>query len=255
MIMVVGSFAWSGGPYFSGLWMLPIKTPLRVAFDPSFHTNTLSVSAFYQRGFAIFNEAYFGFSFKGISLVIENLHTELPKEDQFPGSYNEFSTTLGYSTGFLEGSNLGFSISYFQINTPRSDLGRMHSFGLNIGASFEIYDFWKVGFFSKNINSPETGGISLPTFIGGYISFSPSSDITTSFGVLKDQYSNVSFGLGGIWKIVKILSLIASTRYDGNVPSFYAGFSLGKENVYSDVIITIHPDLPASTFLGINYNK
>ncbi len=252
-LILIGAYGWSGGPYFAGFWMIPMHRVFRVSFDPSFHSNGYSFSIGYQKGFSLMNQVFAGFGYKGINLLAENMYVNLPEEDEYSGRYNEFSLTAGYSIIMVDALNIGLSISYYQIEVPRRDIPTLSTFGLNIGARFKIYEFWKVGIFSKNINLPELGGLTMPTSIGGYISFSPKADITTSFGAIKDQYGSVNFGFGGIWRIFEVLNIIASLRYDGNVPSYYAGVSVGVKKMSADIITNIHPDLPLSYFFGLNY--
>jgi hypothetical protein len=240
---------------FYGFWMIPFNNPARVSFDPSVSYDVFSLYSAYQRSFNLIDQGFLGFGYRGFSLYAEGSFINLPSEDEFSGTYGEFSANFGYSFSPVEGMRLGASLSYYQINNPRPDVGNRSSFGLNLGASFKVYEFWKVGIFAKNLNSPEIGGFPLQTFVGSYISFSPREDITTALGVLKDQYGPVNYGIGGEWKMAEILKILASVRYDGRVPSYFAGLSLNVRYFQFINLFQIHPDLPISYHVGFSWAK
>jgi hypothetical protein len=238
---------------FHGFWMIPVNNPLRVSFDPSVSYGGLAFYSAYQRSFDLFDQVFLGVGYKNLSVYAEGISVNLPKEDEYSGTYGEFSATFGYSISPVEGMRAGASFSYYQINNPRPDVGNRYSFGLNLGASFKVFEFWNLGIFAKNLNSPEIGGFPLQTFLGSYISFSPREDLTTSLGLLKDQYGPVNYGLGGKWKLADILAVLASLRYDGKVPSYFSGISLSLKNLQFISLFQIHPDLPISYHLGISW--
>lgn len=253
VLTLLGAFGWSAGPLFYGFWFLPIENPLRFSFDPTTTFKGFSFSTGYQRGFSLLNQGFLGLGYKNFAITVEDMFVDLPEEDEYRGRYNEFSATAGYTLKILEGFNLGISLSYFQISNPRDDIGTKYSFGANIGAGFKIYEFWHLGIFSKNLNSPDIGGFSMPTFLGSYLVFSPRSDMKTAIGVLKDQYGDINYGLGGIWRINDLIDIMASLRYDGNVPSYFAGFSLNASGFNFIAISNFHPDLPLSFYAGLGY--
>ncbi len=241
----------AGGPHLSGFWMMPEATSLRVSFDPASNPERLSVSAAYSQSFAVFNDLFVGVGFRGLSVALEGRVARL--EGEYSGSASEMAATLGYAHDVFSGFRLGGSFSYYQINTPRPDIPRLQAFGLHLSSSFVVYDRWNVGLFARNVNAPEIGGTPLPTLLGGYISFLPKATIRTSVGLYKDQYSNLNFGLGGSWRLYEILTLRGSMRYDGEFPTFYLGFTLQTARVSSDIMVTAHPELPMSTYIGLNY--
>ncbi len=243
----------AGGPHLAGLWMMPEATPLRVSFDPASNPERLSVSAAYSQSFAIFNDAYVGVGFKGLALSLEGRFARL--EDEYKGTASEIAATLGYAHNVFPGFRLGGSFSYYQLNTPRPDVPRLQAFGLHLSSSFTVYDRWNVGLFARNVNAPDIGGTPLPTLLGGYISFLPKATIRTSVGLYKDQYSGINFGLGGSWRLYDLLTLRGSMRYDGEFPTFYLGFTLQTASISSDVLATVHPELPLSTYIGLNYSR
>jgi len=247
---IVGVFV-AGGPHFYGFWMLPEETPLRVSFDPSANPNGLVFSAAYSKTFTIFNDLFVGASFKGFALTAEGRFANLSGE--YNGTGSESAISLGYAYSILEGFKVGMSVSYYQIVSPRQDIPTMQSFGVHLATRFKVYDRWKVGLFVRNLNSPDIGGVPLPTVGGGYIAFMPKTTITTGVGVYKDQYSGISFGVGGSWRLYEILNLRATMRYDGRFPTFYAGFSLNTAKLLSDVLVSVHPELPIGTYFGISY--
>ncbi len=237
---------------FHGLWMIPLENPLRVSFDPSVSYEGLSFYSAYQRSFELFDQGFLGFGYKNLSVCAEGNLVRLPEEDEYSGTYGEFLASLGYSLSIVEGLRIGASISYYQISNPRPDIGNVFSFSLNLGASFKVYEYWRVGVFFKNLNSPEIGGFPMQTFLGSYISYYPRDDIGTSLGVLKDQYGPVNYGFGGEWKLSEILNILASIRYDGRIPSYFAGLSLGTRGFRFIGLFQIHPDLPISYHVGIS---
>ncbi len=237
---------------FHGFWMVPLENPLRVSFDPSVSYEGLSFHSAYQRSFELFDQGFLGFGYKNFSACAEGNLVRLPEEDEYSGTYGEFLASLGYSIPIVEGMRIGASFSYYQINNPRPDIGKVFSFSLNLGASFKVYEYWKVGVFFKNLNLPEIGGFPMQAFLGSYISFYPRDDIGTSLGVLKDQYGPVNYGFGGEWKLSEILNVLASIRYDGKVPSYFTGLSLGTRGFRFIGLFQIHPDLPISYHVGIS---
>ncbi len=243
----------AGGPHLTGLWMMPDATPLRVSFDPASNPNALSVSAAYSQSFRIFNDAFVGVGFRGFALALEGRFAQL--EGEFNGTASEVSVSAGYAHDVFKGFRLGASFSYYQLSTPRPDVPRLQSFGVHLSSAFKVYDRWNVGLFARNVNVPELGGTPLPTLLGGYISFLPKSTIRTAIGLYRDQYSELNFGIGGSWVVYEILTLRGSMRYDGEFPTFYFGFTLQTGGISSDILVGAHPELPISTYIGLNYAR
>ncbi|NPA80017.1 MAG: hypothetical protein GXO29_03075 [Thermotogae bacterium] len=249
--IIVGVFV-AGGPHLSGFWMLAEETPLKVSFDPTSVPRDLSVSIAYSKTFSIFNDVFVGASYRGASVALEGRFSRL--EGEYEGTASEVTASAGYSHEILEGLRLGLSLSYYQLGTPRPDIPKLQALGVHLASRFKVYDRWNVGLFVRNLNSPDMGGTPLPTLLGGYISFLPKATINTAVGLYKDQYGGINFGIGGSWRLYDILNLKATMRYDGHFPTFYMGFTLNTLRLSSDVLVSVHPELPLGTYFGINYS-
>jgi len=80
---------------FHGFWMIPFNNPVRVSFDPSVSYDGFSLYSAYQRSFNLIDQGFLGLGYKGFSLYAEGSFINLPSEDEFSGTYGEFSANLG----------------------------------------------------------------------------------------------------------------------------------------------------------------
>ncbi|MFZ5434677.1 MAG: hypothetical protein ACOZB3_13000, partial [Calditrichota bacterium] len=170
-------------------------------------------------------------------LLQEDLHTSL---------------AFGYTVKYI-GWGLGESVGYD--DAPAIDLGSTSTFGLDVGATAQLWDRFRLGGALKNINHPQVGENlkrDLPRMLSAGISYFPYYGVRTTFDVERVVSGETQFKGGVCATVVKPLDLRFGVNTNPN--SFTAGFGLRWRELVLDYAFLYHPVLNPSHLIGIGFN-
>jgi hypothetical protein len=162
------------------------------------------------------------------------------------------SLAFGY-TFKLIGYKLGESVT--GLNGLSEDLGSATTFGLDVGATAQLWDRFRLGGSLKNINHPQMGdGLKrdLPRIISGGLSYFPYYGVRTSFDVERILTGETQFKGGLNANVVKPLDLRLGVVTNPN--SFTAGFGIHWRELVIDYAFIYHPVLSPSHQIGIGFD-
>jgi hypothetical protein len=162
------------------------------------------------------------------------------------------SLAFGYTLKFIN-YNLGESVA--PQDKQAVSLGSASTFGLDVGATAQLWDRFKLGGAFKNINNPGIGaGIKrpLPRIISGGLSYFPYYGVRTTFDVERIISGETQLKGGLNASIVKPLDLRFGIMSNPN--SFTAGFGLHWRELVVDYAFIYHPVLNPSHLIGIGFN-
>jgi hypothetical protein len=157
------------------------------------------------------------------------------------------SLAFGYSLKMIQYS-LGESVTGF-------DLGSAATFGLDVGATAQLWDRFKLGGAFKNVNHPQFGKElkrDLPQIIAGGLSYFPYYGVRTTLDVERVVSGETQFKGGINATVVKPLDLRFGVITNPN--SFSAGFGLRWQQLVLDYAFVYHPVLNPSHLIGIGFD-
>lgn len=161
------------------------------------------------------------------------------------------SLAFGYTLKLI-GYDLGESI---EGESGTINLGSASTFGLDVGATAQLWDRFRVGGSFKNINHPALGsGVKrdLPRIFSGGISYSPYYGVVTSFDVERVLTGVTQFKGGVNATVVKPLDLRFGVMTNPNC--FTGGFGLHWRELVIDYALIYHPVLSPSHLIGIGFD-
>jgi hypothetical protein len=162
------------------------------------------------------------------------------------------SLAFGYTLKYI-GYSLGESATDGLL--PSQDLGSASTFGMDVGATAQLWDRFMLGGSFKNINQPELGSSQkreLPRIISGGLSYLPYYGVRTTFDVERIITGPTQFKGGINAAIAKPLDLRFGVMTNPN--SFTAGFGIHWKELVLDYAFIYHPVLNPSHLLGLGVN-
>lgn len=162
------------------------------------------------------------------------------------------SLAFGYTVKFISWS-LGQSVGYE--DSPSMDLGSASTFGLDVGATAQLWDRFRLGGSFKNANHPQMGaGVKrdLPRILSAGVSYFPYYGVRTTFDVERIISGETQFKGGVNATVVKPLDLRFGINTNPN--SFTAGFGLHWRELTIDYAFLYHPVLNPSHLIGIGFH-
>ncbi len=162
------------------------------------------------------------------------------------------SLAFGYTLKLIN-YDLGQSVADDQ--GVSENLGSASTFGLDVGATAQLWDRFKLGGSFKNINHPQFGsGLKrdLPRMISGGVSYFPYYGVRTTFDVERVISGDTQFKGGINAQVIKPLDLRFGVMTNPN--SFTAGFGLHWHELVIDYAFIYHTILNPSHLIGIGFN-
>ena len=170
-------------------------------------------------------------------LLQEDIHTSLA----FGFALKVISYSLGESIVVTNGHS--------------DDLGSAATIGVDVGATAQLWDRFKLGGAFKNINHPQLGKDSkrdLPRIFSGGVSYFPYYGVRVSFDLERELEREAQFKGGVDAMVAKPLNLRFGVITNPN--SFSAGFGLHWRELVLDYAFIYHPILQPSHLIGIGFN-
>jgi hypothetical protein len=162
------------------------------------------------------------------------------------------SLAFGYTLKMIS-YDLGESVA--DDNGQSMNLGSASTFGLDVGATAQLWDRFKLGGSFKNVNQPQLGaGVKrdLPRIISGGLSYFPYYGVRTTFDVERIISGETQFKGGIQANVVKPLDVRFGVMTNPNV--FTAGFGLHWRELVIDYAFVYHTILSPSHLIGIGFN-
>jgi len=162
------------------------------------------------------------------------------------------SLAFGYTFKLINWS-LGESVGYE--DSPAIDLGSASTFGMDVGATAQLWDRFRLGGSFKNINHPQMGsGLKrdLPRILSAGVSYFPYYGVRTTFDIERVLSGETQFKGGINATVVKPLDLRFGINTNPN--SFTAGFGLRWRELVLDYAFLYHPVLNPSHMIGIGFD-
>jgi hypothetical protein len=200
----------------------------------------------------------------GIALSVQNLGTRsggytISSETEIALTHGfilqrdiHSSLAFGYALKFISYS-LGESAPNQQGSTE--DLGSASTFGLDVGATAQLWDRFRMGAAFKNINQPHLGKDmkeDLPRIFAAGISYFPYYGVRTTFDVERLVAGETQFKGGINAQVVTPLDLRFGVMSNPNC--FTAGFGLHWSQLVLDYAFIYHPVLSPSHQIGLGFN-
>jgi hypothetical protein len=138
---------------------------------------------------------------------------------------------------------------------PSQDLGSSSTFGMDVGATAQLWDRFMLGGSFKNINQPQLGSSQkreLPRMIAGGLSYLPYYGVRTTFDVERVISGPTQFKAGINAAIAKPMDLRFGVMTNPN--SFTAGFGLHWRELVLDYAFIYHPVLSPSHLVGLGFD-
>jgi hypothetical protein len=170
-------------------------------------------------------------------ILQEDIHTSL--------AFGYTLKLIGYSLGQSVANEQGIS----------EDLGSASTFGLDIGATAQMWDRFKIGGAFKNINHPQLGANmkrDLPRTLSAGASYFPYYGVRTTFDIERTLSGETQFKGGVNATVVKPLDLRFGIASNPN--TFSAGFGLRWREMVLDYAFIYHPVLNPSHLVGIGFD-
>jgi hypothetical protein len=204
--------------------------------------------------------------FGGIGLSVQNLGTR----DGGATLANENEVALGH--GFLLQHDIhsslafGYTLKMIQYSLGESvadlsgnslQLGNATAFGLDVGATAQLWDRFRLAGAFKNINNPQMGGDGvrkrdLPRMLSAGVAYTPYYAVRTTFDLERIIYGETQFKAGLNAQVVEPLDLRVGVITNPN--SFTAGFGFHWRELVLDYAFMYHPVLSPSHLIGIGFN-
>ncbi len=157
------------------------------------------------------------------------------------------SLAFGYSLKLISYS-LGESVT-------GEDLGSSSTFGVDVGATAQLWDRFRLGGALKNINHPQLGSDSkrdLPRIFSTGVAYTPYYGVRVTFDLERELEREAQFKGGVNAMIAKPLDLRFGVITNPN--SFSAGFGFHWRELVVDYAFIYHPVLQPSHLVGIGFN-
>ncbi len=200
----------------------------------------------------------------GVAMTIQTLGTRdegrsLASETEISASHGfllqqdiHSSLAFGYSLKFI---NYSLGESVVGESGSSIDLGSSSTFGLDVGATAQLWDrFWLAGAM-KNINHPQMGSSfkrDLPRMLSTGIAYSPYYGVRTTFDLERELEGESQFKGGIQANIAKPLDIRLGIISNPN--SFSAGFGLHWKEMVLDYAMIYHPVLAPSHLFGLGFD-
>lgn len=200
----------------------------------------------------------------GIGIAVQSLATRvagttLASENELALSHGlllqediHSSLAFGYSLKLIT-YNLGESV---QGSSGQSeDLGSAAAFGVDVGATAQLWDRFKLGGAFKNINHPQLGSgmkRDLPRIFSGGVSYFPYYGVRVTFDVERELERETQFKGGVNAMLAKPIDLRFGVVTNPNM--FTTGFGFHWRELVIDYAFIYHPVLQPSHLVGIGFN-
>ena len=162
------------------------------------------------------------------------------------------SLAFGYTLKLI-GYDLGESVA--NENGVSQNLGSAMTFGLDVGATAQLWDRFRLGGTLKNVNHPQFGSNmkrDLPRILSGGVSYTPYYGVRTSFDVERILTGETQFKGGVSAMVVRPFDLRFGIVTNPN--SFTTGFGLRWREMVIDYGFVYHPVLNPSHLIGIGFD-
>jgi hypothetical protein len=160
------------------------------------------------------------------------------------------SLAVGYSLKLITWS-LASSVTG---ESGEVDLGSAATFGLDLGASAQVWDRFRLAGVIHNINHPQLGAFAkrdLPQIVSGGLLYFPYHGVETSFDIERVLGGETQFKGGIDANIVAPLDLRFGVFTNPN--GFTAGFGLHWQELVLDYAFVYHPILSPTHQIGIGF--
>ncbi len=163
--------------------------------------------------------------------------------------------------------SIGYSVNLYHLDYGKSagtegdgsngiDLGEGYGFGIDLGIQGSLRERTWIGFFAKNINSPEMGSAlsssALPRAIGIGFGYEPYYGLTTNFMIYQAFGNKSTQYRGGInYNLFPWISIRAGINTAPNTVNY--GFSISKFGLKIDYAYINHPILPGTNQFSLGY--
>ncbi len=162
------------------------------------------------------------------------------------------SLAFGYALKVI-GYDLGESVA--GTNGQSENLGSAATIGVDVGATAQLWDRFKLGGSFKNINHPQLGSDykrDLPRIFSGGVSYFPYYGVRVTFDLERELERETQFKGGVNAVIAKPLDFRFGVITNPN--SFTAGFGLHWRELVLDYAFIYHPVLQPSHLIGVGFN-
>lgn len=139
-------------------------------------------------------------------------------------------------------------------NSGEVDLGTAATFGLDLGASAQVWDRLRLGGVMHNINHPQLGAFTkrdLPQMFSGGILYAPYRGVQTSFDIERVLGGETQFKGGINANVIEPLDLRFGIFTNPN--AFTAGFGLHWRELVLDYAFVYHPILSPTHQVGLGF--
>ena len=195
----------------------------------------------------------------GVALSVQSLITR----DDGSTLANESEVALSHGILLQEDIHsslaFGYSLKLISYSLGESvtgeDLGSSSTFGMDVGATAQLWDRFRLGGAFKNINHPQLGSDSkrdLPRIFSGGVAYTPYYGVRVTFDLERELDSESQFKGGVNAMIAKPLDLRFGVITNPN--SFSAGFGFHWRELVVDYAFIYHPVLQPSHLVGIGFN-
>jgi hypothetical protein len=199
----------------------------------------------------------------GVAIVFQTLGTRdggytLAAENEISVSHGfllqediHSSLAFGYTAKII-GYSLGESVAGLN---GTEDLGSAATLGLDVGATAQLWDRFRLAGSMKNINNPELGsGLKrqLPRIFSGGLAYAPYYGVRTTFDIERILSGEAQFKGGIQAAVAKPFDLRFGVITNPN--SFAGGFGLHWRELVVDYAFIYHPVLSPSHLIGIGFN-
>ena len=158
------------------------------------------------------------------------------------------SLAFGYTVKMI-GYDLGLSVD------DDVDLGNAITAGIDVGATAQLWDRFKLAGSFKNINHPQLGANlprDLPRILSAGVSYFPYYGVRTTFDIERELNAQTIFKGGVDAAVVKPLHLRFGVMTNPNI--FTTGFGLYWREIVIDYAFIYHPILSPSHMIGIGFD-
>jgi hypothetical protein len=163
------------------------------------------------------------------------------------------SLAFGYTFKLIS-FDLGQSVA--DANGQTENLGSASTFGMDVGATAQLWDRFRLAGSFKNINHPQLGSSAtkrdLPRIFSGGLSYFPYYGVRTTFDIERVLSGDTQFKGGINATVVKPLELRVGALTNPNC--FTAGFGIHWRELVIDYAFVYHPILDPSHLIGIGFN-
>ncbi len=220
-------------------------------------------NGFYKSLFGVVNNGTFniafptnfgtvGFSFQSVSVkgeYTDRVGNELGKKRL------ESETVIAFSYGKALNEDLSFGCNLTRYHLTQERFGSAGTFGIDIGFLANVYERWRLGFYTHNINSPCLGlekKHNLPRLLSLGISFTPYDGVISSVDFSKEVGRDTRVSFGQEFRLLDGLVLRAGISTQPVRASFGAGFLI--KNLNLDYTVVNHEVLPLTHIVGVGYS-